>query len=47
LNGEYPAIPALEGGVKGYNMKETLCRKALRPKGRRAFIYLSPEQVLL
>jgi len=30
LTGEYPAIPALQGGVKGYNgnIKETLCRKA-------------------
>jgi hypothetical protein len=23
LAGEHPAIPALEGGVKGYNIKET------------------------
>jgi hypothetical protein len=28
LNGEYPAIPALQGGVKGYNLKETPYRKA-------------------
>jgi hypothetical protein len=28
LNGEYPAIPALQGGVKGYNIKETPYRKA-------------------
>jgi len=28
LNGEYPAIPALQGGVKGYNIKKTPCRKA-------------------
>jgi hypothetical protein len=28
LTGDYPAIPALQGGVKGYNMKETPCRKA-------------------
>jgi hypothetical protein len=29
LTGEYPAIPALQGGVKGDNIKETPCRKAL------------------
>jgi hypothetical protein len=23
LTGEYPAIPALQGGGKGYNIKET------------------------
>jgi hypothetical protein len=28
LTGEYPAIPALQGGIKGYNIKETPCRKA-------------------
>jgi hypothetical protein len=28
LNGEYPVIPALQGGVKGYDIKETPCRKA-------------------
>ena len=28
LTGEYPAIPALQGGVQGYNIKETPCRKA-------------------
>jgi hypothetical protein len=28
LNGEYPAIPALQGGGKGYNIKETPSRKA-------------------
>lgn len=28
LNGEYPVILALQGGVEGYNKKETLCRKA-------------------
>ncbi len=36
LNGTYPAIPALQGGVKGYNIKKTPYRKALRPLGRRA-----------
>ncbi len=38
LAGVYPAIPALQGGVKGYNIIETPCRKALRPLGRRALI---------
>jgi hypothetical protein len=28
LDGAYPAIPALQGGIKGYNVKETPCRKA-------------------
>jgi hypothetical protein len=28
LDGGYPAIPALQGGVKGYNIKEIPCRKA-------------------
>jgi hypothetical protein len=28
LTGESPAIPALQGGVKGYHIKETPCRKA-------------------
>jgi hypothetical protein len=28
VTGEYPAIPALQGGVMGYNIKETPCRKA-------------------
>jgi hypothetical protein len=28
VNGKYPAIPALKGEVKGYNMKKTPCRKA-------------------
>jgi hypothetical protein len=28
LTGEYPGIPALKGGVKGYNIKETPYRKA-------------------
>jgi len=28
MTGEYPAIPALQGGVKGYNIKGTPCRKA-------------------
>lgn len=28
LTGEYPAIPALQGRVKGYNIEETPCRKA-------------------
>jgi hypothetical protein len=28
LNGKYPAIPALQGGVKGCSIKETPCRKA-------------------
>jgi len=31
LNGEYPAIPALQSGVKGYNIKKTPCRKAPHP----------------
>ena len=28
MTGEYPATPALQDGVKGYNVKETPCRKA-------------------
>jgi hypothetical protein len=28
LTGKYPAIAALQGGVKRYNIKETPCRKA-------------------
>jgi hypothetical protein len=28
VNGENPVIPALQGGVKGYNIKEIPCRKA-------------------
>jgi hypothetical protein len=37
LTGEYPAIPALQGGVKGYNIKKHHAGK-LRPLGRRALI---------
>jgi hypothetical protein len=36
LDGEYPAIPTLQGGVKGYNIKETPCRKA-PPFGAESF----------
>jgi hypothetical protein len=28
VNGAYPAIPALQGGLKGYNIMETPCREA-------------------
>ncbi len=40
LNGEYPTIPALQGGVKGYNIKGTPCRKAppLRAKSFKTLI---------
>ena len=40
LTGEYPATPAFQGGVKGYNIKGTPCQKAppFRAKSFKTFI---------